>query len=190
MLHPQYEWLKTTLLNSCFWFVIRRLTFLYGICYRQCKARQATVVKDKRDKQQKVLSAPPCTLCSFAFISWLLLASLSFCFCFCILYFVFFFWKQDKRQILIMEDLSRALREVSTEVFCYFLHSSLTVIIFNFLRCVCVCEVFCNILHASHTVIIFYFPRCVCERDVGLNVWVYFLSFVNFWYFYVLFVIF
>ncbi|GMY11029.1 transcription initiation factor TFIID subunit 10-like isoform X2, partial [Fagus crenata] len=51
----------------------------------QCKARQATVVKDKRDKQQK-----------------------------------------DKRQILTMEDLSKALREVSTEVFCYFLDASLT----------------------------------------------------------------
>uniref|UniRef100_A0A2N9IG13 Transcription initiation factor TFIID subunit 10 n=1 Tax=Fagus sylvatica TaxID=28930 RepID=A0A2N9IG13_FAGSY len=38
---------------------------------QQCKARQATIVKDKRDKQQK-----------------------------------------DKRQILTMEDLSRALREL------------------------------------------------------------------------------
>ncbi|KAF5468705.1 hypothetical protein F2P56_012841, partial [Juglans regia] len=42
---------------------------------QQCKARQAAVVKDKRDKQQK-----------------------------------------DKRLILTMEDLSRALREVSHEV--------------------------------------------------------------------------
>ncbi|XP_028101845.1 uncharacterized protein LOC114301132 [Camellia sinensis] len=42
---------------------------------QQCKARQAAVVKDKRDKQQK-----------------------------------------DKRLILTMEDLSKALREVSTLV--------------------------------------------------------------------------
>ncbi|GMY11030.1 transcription initiation factor TFIID subunit 10-like [Fagus crenata] len=42
---------------------------------QQCKARQATIVKDKRDKQQK-----------------------------------------DKRQILTMEDLSRALREYGVNV--------------------------------------------------------------------------
>ncbi|KAG2666903.1 hypothetical protein I3760_15G087000 [Carya illinoinensis] len=61
---------------------------------QQCKARQAAVVKDKRDKQQK-----------------------------------------DKRLILTMEDLSRALREVSHEVL-YIISafianfSSLSVVIF------------------------------------------------------------
>lgn len=70
---------------------------------RQCKARQAAVVKDKRDKQQKVLQSL-FWADVFLYSAYFLLVLTSI-------------WKQDKRLILTMEDLSKALCEVITIVF-------------------------------------------------------------------------
>ncbi|KAH1131595.1 hypothetical protein J1N35_002973 [Gossypium stocksii] len=64
---------------------------------QHCKARQAAVVKDKREKQQKVIY-----LCLLSFlISFGLSDPLL---------------EQDKRLILTMDDLSKSLREVGIEI--------------------------------------------------------------------------
>ncbi|MBA0757063.1 hypothetical protein Gotri_020183, partial [Gossypium trilobum] len=64
---------------------------------QHCKARQAAVVKDKREKQQKVIY-----LCLLSFlISFGLSDPLL---------------EQDKRLILTMDDLSKSLREYGVNV--------------------------------------------------------------------------
>ncbi|XP_038711273.1 transcription initiation factor TFIID subunit 10 isoform X1 [Tripterygium wilfordii] len=68
---------------------------------QQCKARQSSVVKDKRDKQQKVL---------FSFLLFYFL--LSFCRVVCL----YCLLGQDKRLILTMEDLSKSLHEHGVNV--------------------------------------------------------------------------
>ena len=95
---PVHIYLKTKLLVcGCFCDCIRFSLSVIFFYYRQCKARQASIVKDKRDKQQKVLLL----ICEAVSLSWLIFVWSSNFLC-----------KQDKRLILTMEDLSKALREV------------------------------------------------------------------------------